>query len=82
MDLLAQIGISDWICPLLCAMLCVIHEIVDTIRGRKLTRTISRMCDICGQPVADGVEHSCDLNDTQLKALVSFVSSLKGGNHD
>lgn len=68
---------SDWICPLLCLIFCLIHTIGQWIHAVKLGKKIDSVCEKCGSPVISDEEHTCSLSNTQLKALTAFVMALK-----
>lgn len=61
-----------------CLVFCFLHFlfeiIVSFIQGRK----IKRLCDKCGFPVYENVDHNCQLSESQLSKLVDFISDIKG----
>lgn len=69
----------DWSFALdvLCIIFCFLHVAVSFFSNLSLKKKVTGLCEKCSQPVYDGLPHDCDLSSEQLKALVSFVLSLK-----
>ncbi|UPW40993.1 hypothetical protein [Sigmofec virus UA08Rod_5838] len=68
----------EFICPVLCAIFCIVHFIVEAILAHRQNKKIEKLCEKCGFPIYEDVSHNCALTSEQLQKLVEFVSSLKG----
>lgn len=67
----------DLFCTLVCVCFCVGHFIVSLVNAKRMNKKITSICEKCGVCLTDGEEHDCELSSSQLKALTSFVLSLK-----
>lgn len=67
----------DKILECVCVVVCLIHAVVGYLHSRHIGKKVDALCLKCGQPIEQGVEHKCDLDDVQLDKLVDFVKSIK-----
>lgn len=88
----------EFICPIVCFAVCVLHSIVESIIMSKQNKKIDRICDKCLQPVELGVNHQCDpdlfdsvqflqthMTSAELSVLIDICRLVNGdrcGNSD
>lgn len=68
----------EMVIEIVCVAICALHAVIGWLHSLRLGRKVDALCLKCGQPLEDGVEHECQLDDSQLKKLVDFVQSIKG----
>lgn len=62
-----------------CVVACLLHAVIGYIHSRRIGKKVDALCLKCGEPIEEGVEHKCELDDSQLSKLVDFINSVKGG---
>lgn len=75
----------EYICPLVCFVVCVLHSIVEGFLVSKQNKKIDKICDKCLSPVESGVKHECDpevlqMLESQKLILDHYIEVYKDGN--
>lgn len=67
----------DTILEIVCVVACVAHALIGLIRSRSLGKKVDALCLKCGEPIENGVEHNCNLTQSQYGKLIDFVKLVK-----
>lgn len=60
----------------LCALLCLVHFIVQLVYSKANNKKIDRLCEQCGFPVFADSAHTCMLSSEQMQKLYDFVMTF------
>lgn len=60
-----------------CIALCVLHLLYSLFQSFRFKKRVTGICEQCLSPKIDGEKHVCDLTGEQIKALTSFILSLR-----
>lgn len=61
--------LKQYYIELICAVICFVHCLIQCINSHKLNKKVTKLCDNCGFPVYEGLNHDCS-------SLISALSSI------
>lgn len=82
-----MINYLEYICPIVCFVVCVLHSLVEGVVMSKQNKRIDKLCEICGLPIYDSIDHVCQtpvfklassLSNDELSIVCKFIEYLKG----
>lgn len=66
----------DYICLAVCCV-HIVSIVYEFIHNLILGKRINKLCDKCGLPEYDGIEHKCQLTGEEISLLTQFILSVK-----